>query len=84
MWPKVYICMRIFKWIFLENKKDFLRQIQGTYNDNLEEGGGDFIFFCDDLKEDNNAPVINILELFKLRVFINAGKNCDNSPDCRK
>ena len=46
--------------------------------DNLEEGGGDFTIHYNDLIKDDSAPIINILELLKKTIFIDADKNCND------
>ena len=46
-------------------------------NDDLEEGDGNFTTLCGDAMEDDNRPIINILELFKQTIFINVDKTCD-------
>lgn len=45
------------------------------------EGDGDFITHYDNSVKDDSVTIINILELLKHAVFVDANKSCD-SDDC--
>lgn len=49
-------------------------------NDDLKYDGA-FTILCNDPLQDNSAPTISNLELFKPVILIDADRNCDDNGD---